>query len=120
MTGVVSVVGVTPVNATPNAGRLAITLRSRDDAHDAGDRRSSSVCSARSRPIPGVDVYFQPVQDIQISTRVSRAQYQYTLTGSRRRAKSASGPSKLADETAVVAGAARRRLRGAGRRPAHE
>ena len=26
-------------------------------------------------------VYFQPVQDIQISTRLSRAQYQYTLTG---------------------------------------
>jgi multidrug efflux pump len=26
-------------------------------------------------------VYFQPVQDIQISTRASRAQYQYTLTG---------------------------------------
>ena len=31
MTGVVSVVGVTPLNATPNAGRLAITLRSRDE-----------------------------------------------------------------------------------------
>jgi multidrug efflux pump len=28
-----------------------------------------------------VVVYFQPVQDIQISTRMSRAQYQYTLTG---------------------------------------
>ncbi len=28
--GVVSVVGVTPINATPNAGRLAITLRPRD------------------------------------------------------------------------------------------
>ena len=26
-------------------------------------------------------VYFQPVQDIQIATRISRAQYQYTLTG---------------------------------------
>ena len=31
--------------------------------------------------VPGVVVYFQPVQDIQISTRMSRAQYQYTLTG---------------------------------------
>ena len=29
--------------------------------------------------IPGMTVYFQPVQDIQISTRPSRAQYQYTL-----------------------------------------
>ncbi|MEN3384975.1 MAG: multidrug efflux pump, partial [Hyphomicrobiales bacterium] len=31
--------------------------------------------------IPGMTVYFQPVQDIQISTRSSRAQYQYTLVG---------------------------------------
>src|SRR6185312_9960620 len=32
--------------------------------------------------IPGMIVYFQAVQDIQISTRASRAQYQYTLTSS--------------------------------------
>src|SRR3979490_740483 len=31
--------------------------------------------------VPGAIVYFQPVQDIQISTRVSRAQFQYTLSG---------------------------------------
>jgi multidrug efflux pump len=80
VTGVVSVVGVTPVNATPNAARLAITLRSRD-------LRKTPVTSVITRlqrevaAIPGVTMYFQPVQDIQISTRVSRAQYQYTLTG---------------------------------------
>jgi multidrug efflux pump len=80
VTGVVSVIGVTPLNATPNAGRLAITLRPRDV-------RTVSVTAVIARlqqavaPIPGVTVYFQPVQDIQISTRVSRAQYQYTLTG---------------------------------------
>jgi multidrug efflux pump len=80
VTGVVSVVGVTPVNATPNAARLAITLRSRDV-------RKTPVTAIITRlqrevaAIPGVTMYFQPVQDIQISTRVSRAQYQYTLTG---------------------------------------
>src|SRR5262249_40940605 len=31
VTGVVSVIGVTPINATPNAARLAITLRPRDE-----------------------------------------------------------------------------------------
>ena len=31
VTGVVSVVGVTPLNPTPNAGRLAITLKPRDE-----------------------------------------------------------------------------------------
>jgi multidrug efflux pump len=78
--GVASVIGVTPINATPNAGRLAITLRPRDD-------RKSTVTAVIERlqhavaAIPGVIVFFQPVQDIQISTRMSRAQYQYTLTG---------------------------------------
>jgi len=80
VTGVVSVIGVTPINATPNAGRLAITLRSRDE-------RQASVIAIIERlqravaAVPGVVVYFRPVQDIQISTRLSRGQYQYTLTG---------------------------------------
>jgi multidrug efflux pump len=80
VTGVVTVIGVTPINATPNAARLAITLRPRDD-------RKTPVTTVIERlqqavaAVPGVVVYFQPVQDIQISTRLSRAQYQYTLTG---------------------------------------
>src|SRR5262249_30358512 len=80
VTGVVSVIGVTPINATPNAGRIAITLRSRDERKTpittVIDRLQHAVAA-----IPGVIVYFQPVQDIQISTRLSRGQYQYTLTG---------------------------------------
>ena len=29
--------------------------------------------------IPGITAFFQPVQDIQIGTRISRTQFQYTL-----------------------------------------
>jgi multidrug efflux pump len=80
VTGVVSVVGVTPLNATPNAARLAITLKPRDErALTVGpiiDRLKQEVAM-----VPGTILYFQPVQDIQISTRTSRAQFQYTLTG---------------------------------------
>jgi len=80
VTGVVSIVGVTTINPTPNAGRLSITLKPRDDRNafvtEIVDRLKQTVA-----PIPGMAVYFQPVQDIQISTRGSRAQYQYTLTG---------------------------------------
>ncbi|MGH6769579.1 MAG: efflux RND transporter permease subunit [Xanthobacteraceae bacterium] len=80
VTGVVSVVGVTPINATPNAARFAITLRSRSvrqtSIAQAIDRLQDAVAS-----IPGVILFFQPVQDIQIATRISRARYQYTLTG---------------------------------------
>ena len=78
VTGVVSVVGVSPLNATPNAGRLTITL------HPRGDRKAavSEIIERMQHAIAdiaGMTVFFQPVQDIQISTRASRAQYQYTL-----------------------------------------
>ena len=52
------------------------------------DQRKSDVTAVMDRlrgkvgVIPGVTVFFQPAQDVQISTRVSRAQYQYTLVGS--------------------------------------
>src|SRR6202049_2058905 len=78
VTGVISVVGVTPMNPTPNAGRLAITLKPRD-------QRSSFVTAIVERmqravaSVPGMFVYFQPVQDIQIGTRAARALFQYHL-----------------------------------------
>jgi multidrug efflux pump len=77
--GVVSVVGSSPLNATPNVGNAKIALRARD-------QRGSTMEAVIQRlerevgVIPGVIVYVQPVQDVQISTRNSRAQYQYTLT----------------------------------------
>src|SRR5262249_11746673 len=49
------------------------------------DRRTSFVTDIIERmkravgSVPGMIVYFQPVQDIQISTRTSRALFQYTL-----------------------------------------
>ena len=79
--GVVSLVGVSPLNATPNAGRLAISLKPREErvarVGAIVERLKEKVAG-----IPGMIVYFQATQDIQISTRASRAQYQYTLVGS--------------------------------------
>jgi multidrug efflux pump len=78
VTGVISVVGVTPMNPTPNAGRLAITLRPRHQRSsfvtDIIERLKRAIAS-----VPGMIVYFNPIQDIQISTRSSRALFQYTL-----------------------------------------
>jgi multidrug efflux pump len=78
--GVVSVIGVSPANPTPNAGRLAITLKPRNERKalvgEVIERLQEAVA-----PIPGVTLYFLAAQDIQIGTRASRAQYQYTLTG---------------------------------------
>jgi len=80
VTGVVSIVGVTTINPTPNAGRLTISLKPRDErkAFVTGivERLKDAVA-----PIPGIKVFFLPVQDIQIGTQSSRAQYQYTFAG---------------------------------------
>ncbi|UVO33735.1 efflux RND transporter permease subunit [Bradyrhizobium arachidis] len=80
VTGVVSVIGAGSVNPTTNVGRLVMTLKPR------GERRDDvGVVITRLKEkvagIPGMTVYFQPVQDVQISTQSSRSQYQYTLTG---------------------------------------
>jgi multidrug efflux pump len=80
VTGIVSVIGAGSVNPTTNVGRLVMSLKPR------GERRDDvSVVVARLKErvasIPGMTIYFQPVQDVQISTQSSRSQYQYTLTG---------------------------------------
>jgi multidrug efflux pump len=77
--GVVSVIGAGSVNPTTNVGRLVMTL------HPRGERKTDIAVvidrlKERVAGIPGMTVYFQAVQDIQISTRSSRSLYQYTLT----------------------------------------
>jgi multidrug efflux pump len=81
--GVVSVIGVSTLNATPNAGRLQIALKPRRERTDHVEEIVERFKHAVST-VPGMTVFFQAVQDIQISTRVSRAQYQYTLVGTDR------------------------------------
>ena len=78
VTGVASIVGIGPLNATQNVGSLKIFLKPLDQR----DARIDAVISrlkAATRPMPGVKVYYQPVQDVQISTQSSRSRYQYTL-----------------------------------------
>src|SRR5262245_27417932 len=79
--GVVTVVGVSSLNPTPNAGHLKIALKPRD-VRSASVQGVIDRLKAKVGTIPGVTVYFQAVQDVQISTRISRALYQYTLVGS--------------------------------------
>ena len=77
VTGVVSFVGAGTINTTPNTGRLTIALK------PVGQRDRMDVVVARMQAaiagLPGITAFFQPVQDIQIGTRVSRTPYQYTL-----------------------------------------
>ena len=77
VTGVVSFVGAGTINATPNTGRLTIALkprRERDPAPAVIARLQAAMAD-----VPGLSVFMQAVQDIQIGTRISRTQFQYTL-----------------------------------------
>ncbi len=94
--GVVTIVGVSAINTTPNAGHLKVTLKPRDQ-RTAGVEAVIGRLKERLAAIPGVTVYFQAVQDVQISTRVSRAQFQYTLVGADA-ADVATWSAKLADK----------------------
>ena len=75
---VASFVGGGTVNATMNTGRLYIGLKSRDNRGAAAteiiDRLREST-----RDVEGISLFMQAVQDVQINSRISRTQYQYTL-----------------------------------------
>jgi len=78
---VVSIIGVSAINSTPNVGHLKITLKPRE-GRSATVNEIIDALQRETAVAAGVTIYFQAVQDIQISTRVSPAQYQYTLVGS--------------------------------------
>ncbi len=101
VTGVVSVIGVSPLNPTPNAGRLAITLKSRDERRTSIETIVARLKTTLSN-VPGAIVHLQPVQDVQISTRPSRGLYQYTLVGADQ-AEVSSWARKLVAEISVDA-----------------
>jgi multidrug efflux pump len=77
---VASVAGIGPLNPTSNTARLTIILKDRRER-----QANASVIAQRlmraAATLPGVNVFISPVQDIQISTRAARSQYQYTLAG---------------------------------------
>ncbi|HTS02551.1 MAG TPA: efflux RND transporter permease subunit, partial [Thermoanaerobaculia bacterium] len=75
---VASYIGSDGTNPTTNSGRLSITLKPIDER-----KASAEEIIARLTPkvaaVDGIQLYMQPVQDLQIESRVSRTQYQYTL-----------------------------------------
>ena len=72
-----STVGAGGPNATTNNGRLFIALKPRKE------RDSAAVVMARLRQqstqVPGMQAFFQSIQNLNIGGRPSKSQYQYTL-----------------------------------------
>jgi len=74
-----SFIGVDASNATLNNGRFLIELK----PHAARSADISAVIARLQHAvshIPGMTLYLQPVQELSIEDRISRTQYQFTLT----------------------------------------
>jgi multidrug efflux pump len=78
---VAAFVGAGTVNATVNTGRLYIVLKPRDERKSTADEIMARLQKATSN-IPGISLFMQSAQDLQIDTKVSRTQYQYILEDS--------------------------------------
>ncbi len=74
-----SFIGVDGNNITLNSGRLLINLKPHGER---ADHASDIIRRLQERiaGISGVTAWFQPLQELSIEDRVSRTQYQFTLT----------------------------------------
>jgi multidrug efflux pump len=73
-----SFIGADGTNTTLNSGRMSINLK------PVGERKLSASDVIRRlqtslKPVEGIELFMEPVQDITVDDRVSRTQYQYTL-----------------------------------------
>jgi multidrug efflux pump len=73
-----SFIGVDGGNVTLNSGRMQIALKPRSERKASATTVMRRLAEA-ARHVPGIAVYMQPVQDLTIEDRISRAQYQFTL-----------------------------------------
>ena len=73
-----SFIGVDGTNATLNAGRLLINLK---PLEQRGERAPAVMARLleRAREVDGIELSLQPVQDLSIEDRISKAPYQFTL-----------------------------------------
>ncbi len=77
-----SFIGVDGTNTTLNSGRLLINLKPFGSGDGRRDIHASDVIrrlQGKVDKVVGVGMYMQPVQDLTIETRVSRAQYQFSV-----------------------------------------
>ena len=75
---VASFVGAGTVNPTVNTGRLYLNLKPRDQRKATVTEIIDRLREA-TKDVQGISLLMQAVQDVQIDSRVSRTQYQYTL-----------------------------------------
>jgi len=73
-----SFIGVDGTNTTLNTGRIQINLKPIEE-RKAGVNEIIQRLQPALAAVSGITLFMQPVQDLTVSDRVSRTQYQYTL-----------------------------------------
>ncbi|HZQ11375.1 MAG TPA: efflux RND transporter permease subunit [Pseudolabrys sp.] len=72
-----STVGAGGPNSLPNSGRMLVAMKPRDE------RGTQQEILARLRReaniFPGIQIFFQPIQNINLGGKLAKSQYQYTL-----------------------------------------
>jgi HAE1 family hydrophobic/amphiphilic exporter-1 len=72
-----STVGAGGPNTLPNSGRMLVALKSRDER---GNLQSIMArLRQESNIFPGMQIFFQPIQNINLGGKLAKSQYQYTL-----------------------------------------
>ena len=74
-----SQVGAGTAGQQGNDGRMYINLKPWDQRPDDGIMKVIARIAKQAQTIPGVQMFMQPAQDINVGGRLSRTQYQYTL-----------------------------------------
>lgn len=75
-----SFIGIDGTNLTLNSGRILITLKPLAERDANASEIIRRLQHRLSSDVIGATLYMQPVQDVTIDTRVSRTQYQYSLS----------------------------------------
>ena len=78
---VMSTVGGGNAASTVNSGRIFVSLK------DKSERKSTALqiiarLRASTASVPGINIFFQPIQSINIATTQSRSQYQFGMRSS--------------------------------------
>jgi multidrug efflux pump len=80
VTHVVGVLGIGSQNASQNTAHLMVALKPVALGGEKAATISARIAELESE-VKGIRLYVEPVQDVEIATRTSKARYQYTLTG---------------------------------------
>ncbi|MCX7120603.1 MAG: multidrug efflux RND transporter permease subunit [Gammaproteobacteria bacterium] len=74
-----SFIGIDGSNATLNSGRILITLKPINERHASASKIIQRL-QEKLNKVVGISLYLHPVQDMTLDDRLSRTQYQYSIS----------------------------------------